>query len=250
MTTATGPQGPNEGWLNGRVLVWALYDVASSTYVVLMPAILFPVYFRSHLVAGGTMADTWWGLTAAAALLLAGLTAPSIGAFADGRGLRTRCLAVTTLVCCSTTAVLGAVADIPALAASALFVLGQAAAVVSQSLYDSYVGDVAAPGQDGRVSGFGWGVGFLGGVLATLLVLAAVEGPLEARLAEACRTAFLVIAALYAALAVRRSPDCRGFIAAGIVPSLRGRRSGHAGGRPCAGGASTARPSKCCSPCF
>jgi UMF1 family MFS transporter len=189
------------GWLTPRLLLWALYDAASSTYIVLVPAILFPVYFQRHVTAGDHLADVWWGLTAAAGLLLAGLLAPIVGVLADRRRWRAACLMATTSICCLTTAVLGAVAALPVTFSAVLFVVGNAAGVLSQSLYDSYVGDVAPPGEIGRVSGFGFGVGFLGGILATVILLAALGSSFERSLAEAYRTAFVIIAALYFLLA-------------------------------------------------
>ena len=62
---------------NRQILVWASYDIASSTYVV-VPVVLFPIYFRS-VVVPGTAGDLYLGLTIASALIVAGMSAPDSG---------------------------------------------------------------------------------------------------------------------------------------------------------------------------
>jgi len=85
-------------WLTRRVLGWALFDVASSTYIALVPT-FFGLYFTTVVAGGRPSANAWWGATAAASLLLAGILAPIVGAHADRSGRWLRAVAVTTALC-------------------------------------------------------------------------------------------------------------------------------------------------------
>jgi len=64
-------------WLTRRVLGWALFDVASSTYVALVP-VFFGLYFSSVIAGGKPSASAYWGVLAAASLVLAGILAPIV----------------------------------------------------------------------------------------------------------------------------------------------------------------------------
>jgi UMF1 family MFS transporter len=188
-------------WLSSRVLSWALYDVGSSAYLIIVPIILFPIYFRSFLAGNHPLADAWWGLVGGGAFVIAGLTAPFAGARADRTGQRTVLLACITLVCCVATALLGTLGSSNLILGACLFIVAQTAAVLSQALYDSYVTHIAPPGLEGRVSSFGWGIGFFGGILAIVLVLWIAGGRFDAGSVRQFRLSFLLVAGLYAAFA-------------------------------------------------
>jgi UMF1 family MFS transporter len=102
------------------------------------------------------------------------LTMPALGAFADMSGGKKRLLAVTTLGCVIATAAL-------AWAGPGDLALGVAALIVSNVLYTygesliaSYLPELARPSAVGRVSGWGWSFGYVGGMLSLGLSLAYV----------------------------------------------------------------------------
>ena len=64
------------GWLNRRTLTWAGYDVASSVYFGVAPAVLLPIYFQQQL-AGFANPTVAWGALAAGAILASSLAAPA-----------------------------------------------------------------------------------------------------------------------------------------------------------------------------
>jgi UMF1 family MFS transporter len=161
-------------WLTKPVFGWALYDVASSTYAAIVPT-LFSVFFIGVVLEGAPRADATWGLLAALALLAAGLTAPVLGAVVDGKGRWMAPLAGLTAVCCIATISLSMAGTNSPPALALLFLLAQSAYFLACAVVDSVVIRIAHPDAMGRVSAFGWALGFLGGIGALLITLAVLD---------------------------------------------------------------------------
>ncbi len=156
-------------WLNRRVLIWASYDIASSTYFGVVPPLLFPVFYLTVVETGEAQLLSW-GAGVSAALLIAGLLAPWLGKAADRGNSRWILLVLGTLACCLATTGLSIVGPGHSILALALFTMAQASYLLSQPLYDSYLPMLARPDVSGRVSSFGWAIGFVGGVVAILAI--------------------------------------------------------------------------------
>lgn len=200
-TPSASGRGQEGRWLSRRTLAWASYDVASSTYLGVVPIVLFPIYFRTVL-APGEAGAFYWGLTVAVALVVAGLSAPFLGMFADRTGRRWPLLAAATLACCLAIASLSLIGPNTGLALALAFVVAHAGYLIATSLYESYLPHIARPSQSGRISSFGWAIGFLGGVLAILAVLPLAGAGTGPDNLDRYRMSFLVVAAMFALLAV------------------------------------------------
>ena len=189
------------GWLNRTVLIWASYDVAGSTYIGVVPVVLFPIFFHS-VVATGPGSDLYWGLAIAAALAITGFVAPIVGMVADRSGGRWRLLVAMTALCCAATMGCYFLGPGAVFRSAATFVVAQVGYLLATSLYESYLPHIARPAESGRVSGFGWAVGFLGGIAALLAVLPLAGGGTEPAFLDRYRLSFVVVGALFAILAV------------------------------------------------
>jgi len=80
-----------------EIFGFALYDFASSAYLLIFTAFLFPIYFREIIYSNHYNSDFFWGLSLAISVLLAVLLSPLIGSFAD-RGSRKKVLTVFTVL--------------------------------------------------------------------------------------------------------------------------------------------------------
>ena len=196
-------------WLTRRVLGWALFDVASSTYVALVP-VFFGLYFSSVIAGGKPSASAYWGVLAAASLVLAGILAPIAGAFADRAARWFPVLVGATALCVLATVMLPFVATWGLVAAGAVFVLAQVGCTLATSLYDSLVVDVAAPSHRGRISGLGWALGLLGGIVAIAGAIVLMEGVAPAEQIERLGSVFVAAGVLFAVLAVPGITGLRG----------------------------------------
>jgi UMF1 family MFS transporter len=187
-------------WLNRHTLAWASYDVAGSTYFGIVPVVLFPVFFRSVVVPGQN-GDLYWGFTIAAALLIAGISAPFIGMVADRREARWPLLVAATLVCCTATASCYFLGSGEVFAAAATFGIAHVGYLLATSLYESYLPHIVRPSDSGRISGFGWAIGFVGGIAAILAILPLARGGTDPPFLDRYRMSFVVVAAMFALLA-------------------------------------------------
>lgn len=206
-------RGPR--WLTRPVLAWALYDVASSAFVALVPT-LFGVFFVAVVASDLPGAQGRWGVIASAAVALAGVIAPFFGAWADRRGRSLGALAAATALCIAAAVAMPAAGRGDLALAALLFVVAQVGYTLAAALYDSLLVRVALPSHVGRVSGFGWAAGFAGGIVALLAALGVMHGvPADAQAAR-LSSVFALSGMLFAALAV---PGLAGLRSIGASPA-------------------------------
>jgi UMF1 family MFS transporter len=158
---------------------WCLYDWANSAFATTVIAAVLPPFFAD--VAGSSMpanlATAWWGYASAAAMLVAALAGPLLGAAADRLGRRKPLL--LACVAAGSAATLG-MAFVPAgewRPLLACFAVAFVAFASGNVLYDSLLPAVAAPGELHRVSARGFAYGYLGGGLLLAVNLAGILFP-------------------------------------------------------------------------
>ena len=197
MKTGVDGHTARQAWLDRRIAGWALYDVASSMYIAIIPTI-FPILFAAVVMGGAPGSDARFALLAALSLLVAGIATPLIGAMAD-RGRLIAWLAAATAACCAATAAMPGLSAGTVLLAGLAFLVAQSGYTVAMALYESMLPRLASASTMALVSSFGWACGMLGGIIALLAALALVHGRPET---EALSLIFVVPAAAFALFSV------------------------------------------------
>ena len=158
-----------------QVLAWSLWDWGSAAWNAVITSFVFGPYVVRGVVGdaepGGLSANTWLGISSAAAGLLIALIAPVTGQRADAGGRRKRSLAIWSGFVVATMLALFTVRDEPAYLWIALVLLA-AGAVFSEFAgvsYNAMLPQVSTPETVGRVSGFGWSMGYFGGIVLLLI---------------------------------------------------------------------------------
>ncbi len=155
-----------------QIISWCLFDFANSSYSAVIVAVVFQVYYI-NVIVGNTMGagDLWWGRAISTSMLLVSLSSPILGGIADYTGLRKRLLALYTAVC------IGAVAGfcllspgtvLPGFILIVLATIGMEGGLV---FYNSFLPEIAPVEYQGRVSGWGFAVGYAGSILSLLIAL-------------------------------------------------------------------------------
>ena len=156
---------------------WCMYDFANSGYTTVILTAIFNAYFVGVVAAdsGNGHATLLWTLTIAAANGLVLISAPIVGAIADGSGAKKRFLVATTLGCVVFTALLSFVGPGDVTLAMVLVILATVMFASGENLIAAFLPEISPPETMGRLSGYGWALGYLGGLLALVLCLAYVN---------------------------------------------------------------------------
>ncbi|MFM8866569.1 MAG: MFS transporter [Limnohabitans sp.] len=186
-----------------ELLGWAMYDFANSGYTTVVITAVFAAYFVGGVAGGASWATLAWTAALSLSYAIVMLTMPGLGAWADRHAAKKRLLMLTTVGCVLSTAALAWVGPGQVLLAVVLLVISNTFFSWGESLTASFLPELARPEAMGRVSGWGWALGYLGGMLTLGVCLAYV---LAAQARQEPASAFVpvtmgITAAMYAAAA-------------------------------------------------
>ena len=161
-----------------EIFSWAMYDFANSGYTTVVLTAVFSAYFVGVVAGNGAdhdgSATLLWTLATAIANGLILLSAPVIGAIADARASKKRFLAFTTIGCVVSTALLALAGPGDVWLAMALVIFSAYMFGSGENLIAAFLPEISKPEQMGRISGYGWTLGYLGGLLVLGICLAVV----------------------------------------------------------------------------
>lgn len=157
--------------LPGEVWGWAMYDFANSGYTTVVITAIFNAYFVA-VVAGNAPWGTFaWTAALSVSYLLIVLSAPVIGAYADHHAAKKRLLGISTVGCVLFTALLffahpGMVGYAMACLIGSNFFFSS-----GENLISAFLPEISRSRAMGRVSGWGWSLGYIGGLITLGLCL-------------------------------------------------------------------------------
>jgi UMF1 family MFS transporter len=151
-----------------------MYDFANSGYTTVVITAVFNAYFVSVVARNEEWATFAWTAALAVSYLLIMLSAPLIGAWADARAAKKRLLLITTVGCVTFTAALALVGSGDLWLAVVLIIASNFFYGSGENLCAAFLPELASGEALGRVSGWGWSLGYLGGLLTLGVCLAYV----------------------------------------------------------------------------
>ncbi|MEV0251111.1 MFS transporter [Nocardia sp. NPDC050712] len=157
----------------GQVVAWALWDWGSSAFHAVILTFVFSVYLVKEVgedLPGRISAGAWLGFALGIAGFVVAVTAPVSGQWFDASAKRKLSLAVLTGITVLSMAALFAVRDDHRYLWLGLLLLaiGSTAFELSNIPYNAMLRQVSTPATLGRVSGFGWAMGYFGGIFLLL----------------------------------------------------------------------------------
>jgi UMF1 family MFS transporter len=155
------------------VAAWCLYDWANSAYNTVITTFIFSVYFTRSVAGDEVLGTAAWSRMMALAGFAVAILSPVLGAVADRTGRRKPWLALFTALTVAFTAALWWVTPQPSSMTLALVAvgLGTIAFELANVFYNATLPAVAPPAMFGRVSGWGWGTGYFGGLACLIVAL-------------------------------------------------------------------------------
>jgi len=149
-----------------EVWAWSMYDFANSGYTTVVITAVFNAYFVAAVAGKAPWATFAW--TAALSLSYAAilLSAPLVGAWADAHAAKKRLLLFATVGCVLFTAALWFAAPGSVVLAIVLVILSNYFFGTGENLIAAFLPELADARAMGRVSGWGWSFGYLGGLVS------------------------------------------------------------------------------------
>jgi MFS transporter, UMF1 family len=155
-----------------EVFAWAMYDFANSGYTTVLLTAVFNAYFVSVVAGNAEWATFAWTAALSVSYAIVMVLGPALGAWADAHAAKKRVLAVSTILCIGGTVAL--VWAGPGAVAWAMFwiVVSNVFYAMGENLIAAFLPELARPEALGKVSGWGWSLGYFGGILALAVSLA------------------------------------------------------------------------------
>lgn len=157
-----------------EVFAWAMYDFANSGYTTVVITAVFNAYFVAVIAGNAPWATFAWTSALSVSYVAILLAGPIVGAYADLRAAKKKLLALTTIGCVLATALLSLTGSQTLALAVALLLLSNFFFGLGENLAAAFLPELAKGESLGRVSGWGWSLGYLGGILTLGLCLAYV----------------------------------------------------------------------------
>ncbi|MFO1036614.1 MAG: MFS transporter [Geminicoccaceae bacterium] len=168
------PDSRPTGYATPRQLfAWASFDWAATPFFVVVITFIFASYFTQAVAADPVRGTAQWGWAMTCAAIVIGVASPVFGAIADAGGRRKPWLFTFVLLAAAGMAALWEIQPHAehVLYALILVVVADVASEVAQTFYNAMLPELSPPEQVGRWSGTGWGLGYIAGIVALLILL-------------------------------------------------------------------------------
>jgi UMF1 family MFS transporter len=187
---------------------WALFDFANSPFTTLVVTFVYATYFTQAIAADPISGTELWSRAVSITAVIVAVASPVLGAIADRGGYRKLFFVTTAVICMIATALLYRALPGQVMFALAVFVVANVAFEACEVFYNAFLPDLAPRERIGFVSGLGWGLGYIGGLLALVVCLVTLVQPAEPwfgftkQLGENIRATNLVVAIWFAVFTV------------------------------------------------
>ncbi len=164
--------------LNKKIFGWIMYDFANSSFTTIIVTVVFSVYFKNVIVNAGELGTALWGRAVSISMLLVAISAPIFGAIADFSRAKKKFLFYNTYLTIIFTALLFFVKPGEISKGMWFFIIANFGFNSANVFYNSLLPDIVGRKDLGKVSGWGWATGYVGGLVSLLLILPLVNNRL------------------------------------------------------------------------
>lgn len=180
-----------------QIFVWSLFDFANTSFSVLIVAVGYSLYFKEIVVGGTGKGDFFWGLIVSLSMLLTALIAPVLGAASDYGHSRKLYLLGFTLVSVASTSLLYFVGPGMIATGAVLFIIANIGFEGGIVFYDAFLPLLTAKESYGRVSGYGFAMGYVGSLASLLIAIPLYADGFVAENLHNVRFSFVIAAGMF-----------------------------------------------------
>ncbi len=166
---ASSPVGRRE------IASWCFYDFANSAFTTLIVTFIFSRYFTQVIAEDDVSGTVMWSHAVNISAIIIALTMPVVGAIADFTRRKKLFLFLATLLTLIFTTLLFFMGPGMAFQAAVIFVIANVGFEAGSAFYNAFLPQISRPNNIGRISGYGWALGYVGGLLALGLALGMVK---------------------------------------------------------------------------
>ena len=154
-----------------KIFNFALYDFANSAFTTIIITFIFATYFAQQIAPSVVLGQSYWGWTIGITGFLVALIGPILGSFADRKNRIVFLLRWFSLLCILFTSLLWFSKPSQSYLLYTLLIVGIANLFYELSLifYNSLLKDISASKNLGKSSGFGFALGYIGGIVILLI---------------------------------------------------------------------------------
>ncbi len=159
-----------------ELLAWALFDFANSGYTTVVVTTIFSAYFVAVIAADTKtiapgMPTLLWSVAIGLANFVVMIAGPVVGAIADYRASKKLFLLISSVGCITATALLALVEPGEVLWAMVLVTGSSVMFALGENLIAAFLPELVGKENIGRMSGYGWSIGYFGGLLTLSICL-------------------------------------------------------------------------------
>ncbi len=160
---------------NKEIFGWGMFDFANQAYTLLIITVIFPVLFTTVIVGDADqdyrMGNLLWSVALAVSYFLVVLSGPVFGAIMDYSALKKRFLFISYLLTIITTTALYFVEPGLVVLGVILIIISNFAYAIGENFIASFLPSLGPPKDLGKISGFGWSLGYVGGLFSAGFVI-------------------------------------------------------------------------------
>jgi UMF1 family MFS transporter len=164
-----------------QVFSWAMFDFANTSFTVIVITVVFPLYFKDHVVNFETIDflgfelsnpfDFFWGLAASLSFFFVALFAPVLGALSDFTSRKKKYIFYYSLICIAATVGISFLDAGDVFLAVLYVILGNVGFEVGLIYYDALLIQIATKEKYSVYSGYGYAAGYVGAIVSLFIAL-------------------------------------------------------------------------------
>jgi MFS transporter, UMF1 family len=158
-----------------RIFIWTLFDFANTSFSIVVVTFLYAVYFKKTVAMGEPIGDLYWSIATSTAMIITAIISPVLGAIADYSAGKKRFLLFFTLLCVVATSLLYFTGRGEIFYGVFIFVLANIGFEAGLVFYDAFLPEITSPKNYGRVSGYGFAMGYLGSLASLGIVFPFIQ---------------------------------------------------------------------------
>lgn len=158
-----------------EIFGWAMFDFANQAYTLLIITVIFPVLFTTVIVGDASddyrLGNLLWSVALGLSYFMVVLSGPVFGAIMDYSAMKKRFLFLSYVLTIVSTTLLYFVEPGMIVLGVTLIIISNFAYATGESFIAAFLTSLGPPKDLGKISGFGWALGYVGGLFSAGFVI-------------------------------------------------------------------------------